>query len=118
YVNRTDVVRVVDADQADATIQIENEGNITFSGETGIQATNETGATINITNSGDIISTDSTTLRVGISASTYSPYSVTREYTRNEPGDYEMGSFYGYDFVTSVTTPGFKDFTQTATLKV
>jgi len=118
YVNRTDVVRVVDADQADATIQIENEGNITFSGEVGIQATNETGAAISITNSGDIISTDSTALRIGISASTYSPYSITREYTRNEPGDYEMGSFYGYNFVTSVTAPGYKDFTQTATLKV
>ena len=48
------VAQLVNADQSDAAIQIENSGNIIFSGAAGIQATNETGASIDITNSGDI----------------------------------------------------------------
>jgi outer membrane autotransporter protein len=84
---------VLARDPLESGISIDNAGSIDFSGSRGIKASNPSGESITITNSGDITATQEVAGRVGIDASTES-FSDTfddeliqeGEFTRNANG--------------------------------
>ena len=81
-----------DANSNDATIRIQNDGSVRFTGERGINAKNESGSLIEITNTGDIISEGGTDGAVGIFADTTNqamPWSSDLVDSVVVPGTYE-----------------------------
>ena len=81
-----------DANSNDATIRIQNDGTVRFTGERGINTKNESGSLIEITNSGDVISEGGTADAVGIFADTTNqamPYSRELVDSVIVPGVYE-----------------------------
>lgn len=84
----TDIFNL-DADASDAKVAIDNSGRIAFSGLYGIKATNEAGDSIDITNSGDIVSTEDTFRRVGIYADATADYvKYTGEPVLSQQGEF------------------------------
>ena len=61
---------ILNRDPLESAISIDNSGSINFSGREGIRADNQAGASITISNSGDIASSQDTEGRAGIYATT------------------------------------------------
>jgi len=112
-VHNTYTTNYLDAAQSDATIDINNSGNIGFSGIYGIRAKNEAGAGIGIANSGDITATDDTYRRVGIYANTNAVGTTVDGPNVIIPGQYTYNS-YGY--LTGVISTGEHERSQTTNL--
>jgi len=74
-------------DPLDSKISIDNSGSIAFAGRHGIRTVNPAGESIDIVNSGDIVSTQDTASRSGIYASTETFRQTTGEVTQTAEGD-------------------------------
>lgn len=116
YTQNKAYLNVAIVDNSDATISIDNSGNVAFSGIYGIRADNQTGSSIDINNSGDVTATSDTERRVGIYANTtaaFPPYAVVDGPNEISPGEY---TYNGYGQLTGVVTPGQRETTYTRTV--
>ena len=78
---------ILNRDPLKSAISIDNSGSINFSGREGISASNKTGASITIANSGDIAASLDTEGRAGIYATTET-YRYTLAETLTDPGEF------------------------------
>jgi outer membrane autotransporter protein len=90
-INRTYHNTILNTQSIASRISIDNSGSVNFSGREGISASNKTGESITITNSGDINSTQDTAGRVGIYATT-EVYTNRRAETLIDPGELTYNS--------------------------
>ena len=91
-INKTTDIFTMDANTSDAKLAIDNSGQIAFGGLNGVKAANATGDSIEITNSGDIISTEDTEGRVGISANSTAHYVRYTDVVLSQQGEFTYDS--------------------------
>ncbi len=92
---------VLERDPRESAITIDNEGSIAFSGAAGIRASNPSGNSITMENSGDITATQDTAGRTGIFAST-EVFRTEYSETQTGTGDFVRNA---YGQLTAVNAP-------------